>query len=154
MSVGFLWFVSFCYVFVEPSIWIVSRLYVEAQYASSPPRGWNSYDSFSWTISEKEFLDRAQFISDRLLSSGYEVGRLQILIISIPFFIFHFIFHQSQIIKIFLLILSSKILKVYLCNVVCCGGLSMVSEKSGRCWRWLSRIWCNWRMGEDGPWPR
>ncbi|XP_030959173.1 alpha-galactosidase-like [Quercus lobata] len=49
-----------------------TRLYVEAQYASSPPRGWNSYDSFSWTISEKEFLDSAQFISDRLLSSGYE----------------------------------------------------------------------------------
>uniref|UniRef100_A0A7N2LA44 Alpha-galactosidase n=1 Tax=Quercus lobata TaxID=97700 RepID=A0A7N2LA44_QUELO len=48
------------------------KLYVEAQYASSPPRGWNSYDSFSWTISEKEFLDSAQFISDRLLSSGYE----------------------------------------------------------------------------------
>ncbi|XP_075656665.1 alpha-galactosidase mel1-like [Castanea sativa] len=40
--------------------------------ASSPPRGWNSYDSFSWTISEVEFLQNAQIISESLLSSGYE----------------------------------------------------------------------------------
>ena len=51
---------------------------VKLEHASFPPRGWNSYDSFSWTISEEEFLQNAQIISERLLSSGYEVGRLRI----------------------------------------------------------------------------
>uniref|UniRef100_A0A2P2L072 Alpha-galactosidase n=1 Tax=Rhizophora mucronata TaxID=61149 RepID=A0A2P2L072_RHIMU len=44
----------------------------ELERASTPPRGWNSYDSFCWTISEEEFLSRAKFISQYLLSSGYE----------------------------------------------------------------------------------
>ncbi|KAK6930934.1 Alpha galactosidase, C-terminal beta sandwich domain [Dillenia turbinata] len=39
---------------------------------SSPPRGWNSYDSFCWTISEQEFLQNADLISQRLLPHGYE----------------------------------------------------------------------------------
>ncbi|XP_020592593.1 uncharacterized protein LOC110033073 isoform X2 [Phalaenopsis equestris] len=39
---------------------------------STPPRGWNSYDSFSWIIDEEAFLDNAQVVSSRLLSSGYE----------------------------------------------------------------------------------
>ncbi|KAI4317319.1 hypothetical protein L6164_025197 [Bauhinia variegata] len=40
--------------------------------ASLPPRGWNSYDSFSWTISEEEFLQTAEIISQRLHVHGYE----------------------------------------------------------------------------------
>ncbi|KAH9772980.1 alpha-galactosidase [Citrus sinensis] len=40
--------------------------------ASSPPRGWNSYDSFCWTISEEEFLQSAEIISQRLRPHGYE----------------------------------------------------------------------------------
>ncbi|KAK4256651.1 hypothetical protein QN277_006348 [Acacia crassicarpa] len=42
------------------------------QRASLPPRGWNSYDSFSWTISEEEFLESAEIISQRLKHHGYE----------------------------------------------------------------------------------
>lgn len=38
----------------------------------TPPRGWNSYDSFSWIVDEEAFLDNAQVVSSRLLSSGYE----------------------------------------------------------------------------------
>ncbi|KAL9226389.1 hypothetical protein vseg_002208 [Gypsophila vaccaria] len=40
--------------------------------ADTPPRGWNSYDSFCWTVSEEEFLQNAQLVSQRLQSHGYE----------------------------------------------------------------------------------
>ncbi|ESQ32846.1 hypothetical protein EUTSA_v10003806mg [Eutrema salsugineum] len=42
------------------------------EHASFPPRGWNSYDSFCWTISEAEFLQSAEIISKRLLPHGYQ----------------------------------------------------------------------------------
>lgn len=42
--------------------------------AAVPPRGWNSYDSFSWIISEEEFLKNAEIVANRLKSQGYEVG--------------------------------------------------------------------------------
>ncbi|KAF1861218.1 hypothetical protein Lal_00036220, partial [Lupinus albus] len=46
---------------------------VLSQNANTPPRGWNSYDSFSWIITEEEYLQNAQIISDQLLSQyGYE----------------------------------------------------------------------------------
>lgn len=48
------------------------RLLSEAQRASLPPRGWNSYDSFCWTISEEEFLQNAEIISQRLKAHGYQ----------------------------------------------------------------------------------
>lgn len=41
--------------------------------AETPPRGWNSYNSFSWIVSEAEFLDNAKFVSQNLLKFGYEV---------------------------------------------------------------------------------
>lgn len=44
--------------------------------ASVPPRGWNSYDSFSWIISEDEFLANAQIMSEKLLPFGYEVKNI------------------------------------------------------------------------------
>ncbi|XP_030960864.1 uncharacterized protein LOC115982415 [Quercus lobata] len=44
----------------------------EPEHASFPPRGWNSYDSFSWIVSEEEFLQNAQIISERLHAYGYE----------------------------------------------------------------------------------
>ncbi|XP_057833998.2 alpha-galactosidase isoform X1 [Cryptomeria japonica] len=40
--------------------------------ASTPPRGWNSYDSFSWTITEEQFLDNVKVVADKLLTHGYE----------------------------------------------------------------------------------
>lgn len=38
----------------------------------SPPRGWNSYDSYSWIISQKKFLQNARLVSHRLKQHGYE----------------------------------------------------------------------------------
>ncbi|KAJ7947080.1 Alpha-galactosidase [Quillaja saponaria] len=43
-----------------------------ANIANSPPRGWNSYDSFIWVISEEEFLQSADIVSKRLKAQGYE----------------------------------------------------------------------------------
>ncbi|KAK9090297.1 hypothetical protein Sjap_023474 [Stephania japonica] len=37
-----------------------------------PPRGWNSYDSFSWIITEEEFLENAKIVSQKLLRHGYQ----------------------------------------------------------------------------------
>jgi len=45
----------------------------ELKQAGLPPRGWNSYDAFSWIISEEEFLQNAQIVSQRLRPHGYEV---------------------------------------------------------------------------------
>ncbi|XP_042505565.1 alpha-galactosidase mel1-like [Macadamia integrifolia] len=42
------------------------------QDADTPPRGWNSYDSFSWIISEEDFLRNAEIISHSLLAHGYK----------------------------------------------------------------------------------
>ncbi|XP_021743565.1 uncharacterized protein LOC110709651 isoform X2 [Chenopodium quinoa] len=42
------------------------------KHAATPPRGWNSYDSFCWTISEEEFLKNAELVSKRLHAHGYE----------------------------------------------------------------------------------
>lgn len=39
---------------------------------TSPPRGWNSYDSYSWIISEQEYLQNAELLSQRLLGHGYQ----------------------------------------------------------------------------------
>ncbi|MQL88371.1 hypothetical protein Taro_020932 [Colocasia esculenta] len=40
--------------------------------AETPPRGWNSYDSYSWIINEEDFLANAEIVSKRLLRHGYE----------------------------------------------------------------------------------
>ncbi|TKY56971.1 alpha-galactosidase B [Spatholobus suberectus] len=45
---------------------------VSSQNAIIPPRGWNSYDCFSWIISEEEYLQNANIISQRLLAYGYQ----------------------------------------------------------------------------------
>ncbi|XP_059657828.1 uncharacterized protein LOC132304253 [Cornus florida] len=45
---------------------------LSVNHSSSPPRGWNSYDSFCWTISEEEFLQNANLVSQRLHVHGYE----------------------------------------------------------------------------------
>ncbi|XVE74933.1 hypothetical protein DITRI_Ditri12bG0058400 [Diplodiscus trichospermus] len=66
----------FCFFFCfTPSICRVTsetHLLTEPERASTPPRGWNSYDSFCWTISEEEFLQNAEIISNRLKPHGYE----------------------------------------------------------------------------------
>ncbi|KAK8959917.1 hypothetical protein KSP40_PGU012694 [Platanthera guangdongensis] len=50
-----------------------SRLFVASGHdAGTPPRGWNSYDSFSWIVDEEAFLANAQVVSSKLLPFGYE----------------------------------------------------------------------------------
>ncbi|KAM0916036.1 hypothetical protein ACQ4PT_010441 [Festuca glaucescens] len=44
-----------------------------------PPRGWNSYDSFSWTIDEAAFLHNAQIMADKLLPHGYQYAVIDFL---------------------------------------------------------------------------
>jgi hypothetical protein len=40
--------------------------------AATPPRGWNSYDSYTWKVSEEEFLANCEAVAKSLLPSGYE----------------------------------------------------------------------------------
>ncbi|XP_073099317.1 alpha-galactosidase [Elaeis guineensis] len=51
----------------------------ERELAKLPPRGWNSYDSFSWAINEQEFLDNAEIVAQRLLPHGYEYAVVDFL---------------------------------------------------------------------------
>jgi len=46
---------------------------VSTQNAIMPPRGWNSYDSFNWIISEEEYLQNVNIVSQQLLAHGYQV---------------------------------------------------------------------------------
>ncbi|XP_077223816.1 uncharacterized protein LOC143857282 [Tasmannia lanceolata] len=64
---GFLFF--FCFHFHRELSYALSE---RQMHASTPPRGWNSYDSYSWIISEEEFLRNAEIISMKLLPHGYE----------------------------------------------------------------------------------
>jgi hypothetical protein len=41
--------------------------------AALPPRGWNSYDSFSWLVDESAYLKNAQILAEKLLPHGYQV---------------------------------------------------------------------------------
>ncbi|KAK7300420.1 hypothetical protein RJT34_11264 [Clitoria ternatea] len=59
--------ISFCFLLCFCAIQRVT-----CDNAIIPPRGWNSYDSFSWIISEEEYLQNANIISQRLLAHGYE----------------------------------------------------------------------------------
>ncbi|KAK1401772.1 Alpha-galactosidase [Heracleum sosnowskyi] len=53
-------------------VFTISQIVEETNHALTPPRGWNSYDSFCWTISEEEFLQNAALVKKLLHSSGYE----------------------------------------------------------------------------------
>ncbi|KAG5236188.1 alpha-galactosidase [Salix suchowensis] len=48
------------------------RVSSQPEHASFPPRGWNSYDSFDWILSEVDYLQSAEMISQRLQPYGYE----------------------------------------------------------------------------------
>ncbi|WZY78819.1 hypothetical protein YC2023_025203 [Brassica napus] len=62
----------FFFLLLDLSIYSISINARSNEHASFPPRGWNSYDSFCWTISEAEFLQSAETISKRLLPHGYQ----------------------------------------------------------------------------------
>jgi hypothetical protein len=36
----------------------------------TPPRGWNSYDSFTWFVNETQFLRNCKYMADHLLDYG------------------------------------------------------------------------------------
>eukprot|EP01052_Picozoa_sp_SAG31_P005699 SAG31_NODE_255_length_19039_cov_83.461774_5_plen_142_part_00 len=40
--------------------------------ADSPPRGWNSYDSYTWKVSEEQFLANCAAVAKDLKPFGYE----------------------------------------------------------------------------------
>ncbi|CAN8266426.1 unnamed protein product [Cochlearia groenlandica] len=65
-------FIVFFFLLLNLTIYSVSIEASFNEHASLPPRGWNSYDSFCWTISESEFLHSAEIISKRLLPHGYQ----------------------------------------------------------------------------------
>lgn len=65
---------SFC-LFFTLSLFhrvFISQIVEATDHALTPPRGWNSYDSFCWTVSEQEFLQNAALVDKLLRSSGYE----------------------------------------------------------------------------------
>ncbi|XP_004504132.1 uncharacterized protein [Cicer arietinum] len=62
--------VLFAFRFQSVSSQNLSESYL--QQAVLPPRGWNSYDSFIWTISEADFLQNAEVVAQRLRPHGYE----------------------------------------------------------------------------------
>ncbi|MDB5209419.1 MAG: uncharacterized protein JWQ30_246, partial [Sediminibacterium sp.] len=41
-------------------------------WAATPPMGWNSYDAYYGSITEKQFLQEVDVIAKRLLPVGYE----------------------------------------------------------------------------------
>ncbi|KAG2598022.1 hypothetical protein PVAP13_5KG160100 [Panicum virgatum] len=47
--------------------------------AALPPRGWNSYDSFSWTVDEISYLQNAQILAEKLLPHGYQYAVIDFL---------------------------------------------------------------------------
>ncbi|KAL1802240.1 hypothetical protein ACET3Z_030887 [Daucus carota] len=53
-------------------VFTISQIVDATEVALTPPRGWNSYDSFCWTISEEEFLQNAVLVDKLLRPSGYE----------------------------------------------------------------------------------
>ncbi|KAK7839617.1 hypothetical protein CFP56_017803 [Quercus suber] len=80
MKINNVVFTSICFLFLVLVLLLQNPTRVsskslsakEPKQASSPPRGWNSYDSFSWTISQEEFLQNAEIISERLLPHKYK----------------------------------------------------------------------------------
>ncbi|XP_058079032.1 uncharacterized protein LOC131227277 [Magnolia sinica] len=71
-AVPLLFFFLFCFFGLLFQRGSAQALSVKQEHAHFPPRGWNSYDSFCWTVSEEEFLQNAELVSKRLSSHGYE----------------------------------------------------------------------------------
>ncbi|MDE3253536.1 MAG: hypothetical protein KGO92_12060, partial [Bacteroidota bacterium] len=41
-------------------------------WAATPPMGWNSYDAYYGTVTEKQFLKEVDVMAEKLLPVGYE----------------------------------------------------------------------------------
>ncbi|CAN1312928.1 Alpha-galactosidase mel1 [Linum perenne] len=64
--------ICFLFLFLALCLPSFSSSSVVADRCKLPPRGWNSYDSYCWTISEQDFLKSAQVIAKYLKHHGYE----------------------------------------------------------------------------------
>uniref|UniRef100_A0ACD5Z1K3 Uncharacterized protein n=2 Tax=Avena sativa TaxID=4498 RepID=A0ACD5Z1K3_AVESA len=58
-------------------LWFTSE--ANQQLAELPPRGWNSYDSFSWTVDETAYLQNAKILAEKLLPHGYQYAVIDYL---------------------------------------------------------------------------
>lgn len=58
-------------------LWFTSE--ANEQLAELPPRGWNSYDSFSWTVDENAYLQNAKILAEKLLPHGYQYAVIDYL---------------------------------------------------------------------------
>lgn len=47
--------------------------------AALPPRGWNSYDSFSWIVDENAYMRNAEILAEKLLPHGYQYAVIDFL---------------------------------------------------------------------------
>jgi hypothetical protein len=79
-DVSFYLFVSCCmrFLFCWPFGGMCSMhgnhvVHCSSNVATTPPRGWNSYDAFSWIISEEVFLENARVVAEKLVPFDYEV---------------------------------------------------------------------------------
>ncbi|WVZ85208.1 hypothetical protein U9M48_032158 [Paspalum notatum var. saurae] len=73
------WRHRLCYsfLFLVLSLWGTSE--ANEELATLPPRGWNSYDSFSWTVDENAYLKNAEILAEKLLPHGYEYAVIDFL---------------------------------------------------------------------------
>ncbi|XP_020173016.2 probable alpha-galactosidase B isoform X3 [Aegilops tauschii subsp. strangulata] len=58
-------------------LWVTSE--ANEQHVELPPRGWNSYDSFSWTVDENAYLQNAKILAEKLLPHGYQYAVIDYL---------------------------------------------------------------------------
>ncbi|CAN0896297.1 unnamed protein product [Linum grandiflorum] len=65
-------FSCFLFLFLGSCLSRVSSSSAVGDRCKLPPRGWNSYDSYCWTISEQDFLQSAQIVAKYLKHHGYE----------------------------------------------------------------------------------
>ncbi|XP_003567733.1 uncharacterized protein LOC100824287 isoform X1 [Brachypodium distachyon] len=58
-------------------LWVTSK--ADQQLAELPPRGWNSYDSFSWIVDENAYMQNAKILAEKLLPHGYQYAVIDFL---------------------------------------------------------------------------
>uniref|UniRef100_J3L0I6 alpha-galactosidase n=1 Tax=Oryza brachyantha TaxID=4533 RepID=J3L0I6_ORYBR len=49
------------------------------KFSEFSPRGWNSYDSFSWIVDENTYMQNAEILAEKLLPHGYEYAVIDYL---------------------------------------------------------------------------
>jgi len=54
------------------SITINTLVFASSGQAAQPPRGWNSYDSYTWFVNETQYLSNCEYMADHLLEFGFD----------------------------------------------------------------------------------